>query len=86
MLPLLSQGDLVIVHDQDDVDSGQTAIVLINGEEATIKKVIKTNEGIELHSMNPYYPVKKFTFEDMKKIPIKIIGRVKEAKIKGAFE
>ncbi len=86
MLPLLSEGDLVIVHDQDDVESGQTAVILINGEEATVKKVIKTNEGIELHSMNPYYPIKKFTFEDMKNIPVKIIGRVKEAKIKGAFE
>lgn len=86
MLPLLSEGDIVIVHDQDDVESGQTAVVLINGEEATVKKLIKTNEGIELHSMNPYYPVKKFTYEDMKSIPVKIIGRVKEAKIKGAFE
>lgn len=86
MLPLLSEGDLVIVHDQDDVESGQTAVILINGEEATVKKVVKTNEGIELHSMNPYYPVKKFTYEDMKSIPVKIIGRVKEAKIKGAFE
>lgn len=86
MLPLLSDGDLVIVHDQDDVESGQTAVILINGEEATVKKVVKTNEGIELHSMNPYYPVKKFTYEDMKSIPVKIIGRVKEAKIKGAFE
>ena len=86
MLPLLSEGDLVIVHDQDDVESGQTAVILINGEEATVKKVVKTNEGIELHSMNPYYPVKKFTYEDMKSIPVKIIGRVKKAKIKGAFE
>ena len=86
MLPLLSEGDLVIVHDQDDVESGQTAVILINGEEATVEKVVKTNEGIELHSMNPYYPVKKFTYEDMKSIPVKIIGRVKEAKIKGAFE
>ena len=86
MLPLLSEGDLVIVHDQDDVESGQTAVILINGEEATVKKVVKTNEGIELHSMNPYYPVKKFTYADMKSIPVKIIGRVKEAKIKGAFE
>ncbi len=86
MLPLLSEGDLVIVHDQDDVESGQTAVILINGEEATVKKVVKTNDGVELHSMNPYYPVKKFTFEDMKNIPVKIIGRVKEAKIKGAFE
>ena len=86
MLPLLAEGDLVIVHDQDDVESGQTAVVLINGEEATVKKVIKTKDGIELHAMNPYYPAKKFTFEDMQKIPVKIIGRVKEAKIKGAFE
>lgn len=86
MLPLLSEGDLVIVHGQDDVESGQTAVILINGEEATVKKVIKTNDGIELHAMNPYYPVKKFTYEDMKNIPVKIIGRVKEAKIKGAFE
>ena len=86
MLPLLSEGDLVIVHDQDDVESGQTAVILINDEEATVKKLIKTNEGIELHSMNPYYPIRKFTYEDMKNIPVKIIGRVKEAKIKGAFE
>lgn len=86
MLPLLAEGDLVIVHDQDDVESGQTAVVLINGEEATVKKVVKTNEGIELHAMNPYYPVKKFTFKDMQRIPVKIIGRVREAKIKGAFE
>lgn len=86
MLPLLSEGDLVIVHGQDDVESGQTAVVLINGEEATVKKLIKTNDGIELHAMNPYYPVRKFTYEDMKNIPVKIIGRVKEAKIKGFFE
>lgn len=86
MLPVLSEGDLVIVHDQDDVESGQTAVILINGDEATIKKLIKTNEGIELHALNPYYPVRKFSFDDMKRIPVKIIGRVKEAKIKGAFE
>lgn len=86
MLPLLSEGDLIIVHDQDDVESGQTAVILINGDEATVKKIIKTSEGIELHAMNPYYPIKKFSFEDMKKISVKIIGRVKEAKIKGAFK
>ena len=86
MFPLLREGDLVIVHKQDDVENNQTAVVLINGEESTVKQVVKTKEGIELHSMNPYYPTKKFTFEDMKTIPVKIIGRVREAKIKGAFE
>ena len=36
--------------------------------------------------MNPYYPKKKFSFDDIKNLPVEIIGRVKEAKIKGAFE
>lgn len=86
MLPLLDDGDLVIFHKQDDIETGQTAIILIENEEAIVRKVIKTNEGIELHAMNPYYPIRKFTLDEMQKNSVKIIGRVREAKIKGAFE
>lgn len=86
MVPEIYEDDIAIVKKQSDFENGDYVVALINGDEATIKKVIKTNEGIELHAMNPYYPIKKFTFEDMKNIPVKIIGRVKEAKIKGAFK
>lgn len=77
MSPHFTEGDYVIVHKTDGCfESGKICVVLINGDEATIKKVVKTDEGIELYAFNPYYPVKKYTFEEMKKLEIKIIGIV----------
>lgn len=77
MSPHFTEGDYVIVHKTDGCfESGKICVVLINGDEATIKKVVKTDEGIELYAFNPYYPMKKYTFEEMKKLEIKIIGIV----------
>ena len=86
MQPILYEDDLVIVHQQNDVESGQIAIILIDDEEATIKKVVKTDNGIRLEAYNPYYPPREFTFEDIKKTPVKIIGRVINARISKIFE
>lgn len=78
MEPILSEGDTVIVHKQDFFESGKFCIVLINGEEATVKKVYKLEDGIELIALNPAYPSKKYTKDDMDKIPVKVIGVVKQ--------
>ncbi len=86
MEPLFSDGDIAIVHKQDDFVSGNTCIILINGDEATVKKVVKKDDGIDLIAMNPYYPVKHFTKEEMKKIPVKIIGKVIESRKRKIFE
>lgn len=77
MAPLFDEGDYLIVHKLDgEFNTNDIGIVLINGDEATIKKVVKTDTGIELHAFNPYYPVKKFTYEEMDKLPVKVIGIV----------
>ena len=77
MAPLFSEGDYLIVRKMDgEFNNNDIGIVLINGEEATIKKVVKTETGIELHAFNPYYPTKKFTYEEMQKLPVKVIGVV----------
>lgn len=86
MEPLFSNGDIAIVHKQDDFESGNTCIILINGDEATVKKVVRMDDGIDLIAMNPYYPVRHFTKEDMKTIPVKIIGKVVEARKRKQFE
>lgn len=79
MTPLFDNGDTVIVHKQDDFDNGDNCVVLINGDEATIKKVYKGNTGIELKAINPYYPPRIFTKEEIKDLPIKIIGVVEKS-------
>lgn len=77
MAPLFDEGDYLIIHKVDnDFDTNNIGIILIGSEEATIKKVVKTNTGIELHAFNPYYPVKRFTYEEMEKLPVKIVGVV----------
>ena len=78
MNPLFIEGDTIIIHKQNDCDNNQIAVCIINGNEATVKKVIKTNDGIELHSVNPYYPTKKFTKKEMNQIPVIIVGVVKK--------
>ena len=82
MQPVLFEDDIIIVHKQEDVENGQVAIVLIDSEEATVKKVIKYDNYIELVAFNSYYPPKKLTKDDN----FKIIGKVIEARISKIFE
>lgn len=86
MEPLFSDGDIAIVHKQEDFDNGNTCIILINGDEATVKKVAKTEDGIDLIAMNPYYPKRHFTKEKMKQTPVQIIGKVIEARKRNQFK
>ena len=82
MQPVLYEDDIVIVHKQEDVESGQIGIVLIDNDEATVKKIVKYDNHIELVALNPYYPIQKFTDKDN----FKIIGKVIEARITKIFE
>ncbi len=79
MEPVLFEDDIVIVHQQNDVESGQVAVVLL-GDEATVKKVVKYDKYVELVAYNSYYPPKRVNKG------FKIIGRVIEARIKKIFE
>lgn len=77
MAPLFDEGDYLIIHKTDgDFNTGDIGIVLINGDEATVKKLVKTDDGIELQAFNPYYPAKKYTYEEMQNLPVKVIGVV----------
>ena len=80
MEPLLQRGDVVIVRRQDDVESGDVAIVAIDGEDATCKRVQKTEAGVMLVSVNPNYPPRFFTNEEILSLPVTVIGRVVESR------
>lgn len=80
MSPMFIEGDIVIVKKQDDCENNETAIVLINGDEGTIKKVRKTEQGIILQPLNSAYEPIIFTNNEIKTIPIRIIGVVKQLK------
>lgn len=79
MEPRMMEGDVVIVRRQDDVDSGDVAIVLVNGDEATVKRVKKQEEGITLIATNTsVYEPHFYSNKEIEKLPVRILGKVVE--------
>lgn len=81
MEPRIVQGDTVVVRQQNDVNSGETAVVLV-GDEATCKKVIKHSDGIALVANNPKYEPMYFTLQDIEQKPVTVLGKVIELRAK----
>lgn len=82
MSPRMEEGDVVIVRKQSTIESGETAIVLVNGEDATCKKIKKTNEGIMLIPFNNEYEPWFYSNKQIETLPVKIIGKVVELRAK----
>lgn len=82
MEPRMRDGDIVIVRQQEQVDNGEIAVVIVNGFEATCKKVEFFDDGIRLVSLNEEYAPMTFTFDEVNRLPVHIIGKVVELRAK----
>lgn len=80
MTPIINDRDLVLVRRQESVDSGRYAVVMVDGEEGLVKRVVYSENWIELQSVNPYYPPRRFEGEQISAVTI--IGLVVESKRK----
>ena len=81
MEPRIWDGDVVIARKMPDVDSGSVAVVLVDGEEATVKQIKKSEDGMTLIGWNPaVYPPKFYTWAEVEKLPVQILGLVKEVR------
>ena len=74
MSPIFLEGDIVIIKKQNDCENNEVAVVIINGEEGTLKRVKKTEQGIILQPFNPIYGPVMFTNEEIKDKPVVIAG------------
>lgn len=83
MEPRIMEGDVVIVRQQPDIENGQLAIVRVNGDEVTIKKIHKTQDGITLIPFNPAFDTKFYSNQEIWELPVVIVGRVVE--LRGKF-
>lgn len=83
MEPRICEGDVVIVKQQPDADSGDIVIALVNGDDATCKRLRKYRDGIELISLNPSYEPMFFSEKDITNKLVRIIGKVVE--LRGKF-
>ena len=80
MYPEIKDGDIVVVRKQGFVENRDIAIVRINGEDATCKRIEKTDEGITLIPINPEYETHFYTKEEVETLPVEIVGKVFEVR------
>ena len=83
MEPRICDGDVVIVRQQSDVEDGDIAIVLVNGDEGTCKRIKRYQDSLALLPLNPTYEPMVYTKKQVADLPVKIIGKVVE--LRGKF-
>lgn len=76
MYPKIEDGDIIVVRRQPCVDNGQIAVILIDGEDGVVKKINSGKDFIELISINPMYPPRRFEGKETERI--RIVGLVKQ--------
>ena len=76
MYPKIEDGDKIVVHKQSSVDSGQIAVVLIDGEDAVVKKVKYGKDWVDLVSINPEYKTRHFEKEELERL--RVLGLVRQ--------
>ena len=82
MYPEYLDGDTIILEKLDDVESGTDAVVMVNGNDGTFKRVFKNENGIILQPLNPEFQPMVYTNEQIEKLPIRVIGKVVELRRK----
>lgn len=80
MFPKYENKDIVIFEQTDDyqIANGKDCAVMVNGDDATFKKVFLDNEGITLQPYNTMYPAIRFNREQIENKPVRIIGIARE--------
>lgn len=80
MYPKIEDGDIITVRRQTSVDSGDIAVVLVDGDEGLVKRVVYGSTWIELQSINEDYPVQRFNGAEVTRLRVvgKVIGSYKK--------
>jgi repressor LexA len=78
MEPEINNGDIAIVVKQDFIDSGDVAVVRVNGEDVTVKRVKKQINGLMLIPRNEAFEPVFFSTDQVKSLPVTIVGKVIE--------
>lgn len=82
MEPRIRDGDVVIVRKQETAETGDTVVVLVNGDSATVKKIKYGSDGITLIPSNPAYDPMFYSAAEVERLPVRVIGRVVELRAK----
>lgn len=78
MFPEYLSGDIVVFERAETCDTGEDCAVMVNGDNATFKRVERKKNGVVLKPLNPEFETLFFTNEEIENKPVRIIGIARE--------
>lgn len=82
MEPEYRDGDTIIIQQQERCNSGDDCAVMVNGDDATFKRVRLHENGLTLQPLNSKYDPRYFTASEVESLPVRILGVVVEIRRK----
>ena len=82
MEPEYRDGDVLIIQQQDTCNSGDDCAVMVNGDDATFKRVRLQENGLTLQPLNPKYNPRFYSAQEVESLPVRIRGVVVEIRRK----
>lgn len=82
MEPKISDGDTVIIRIQDTIENGEIAAVYVNGNDVTLKRIRKEDNGIWLIGNNPAFTPIFYSKKEYAELPVRILGKMVELRAK----
>lgn len=78
MFPTYQDGDRVIFQKAYTAETGDDVAVMVNGDDATFKRIERSAAGIILKPLNPMYETKFYSNDEIEALPVRVIGIAKE--------
>ncbi len=72
----INDGDIVVIREQEDADNGDIVVALIEGQEATLKRLRKHGRSIALEAANPAYETRVYR-DDQVRVQGRLVGLIR---------
>ena len=78
MAPEIRHNDIAICLPDQEIRDNDVAVICINGDEGTVKRVRYEDGGITLVPANPRYKAHHYSAEDVESLPVILQAKVIE--------
>ena len=72
----INDGDIVVIHEQSDANNGEIVVALVEGQEATLKRLRKRGSAIALEAANDAHETRVYR-DDQVKVQGRLVGLIR---------
>lgn len=72
----INDGDIVVIRETSVADDGDVVVALVEGQEATLKRIYRKGTSVALEAANPAYETRRYR-QDQVKVQGRLVGLIR---------